>query len=160
MYFWTSHGNISLLALFFNRIILYYYLTWFLIFLEKWNVRFREVIELTQKSTVTKAYTCIHIKFSYPQVQRPFSHTYFIIPHQMSTSLEDPSQQCPTRNWNNAIWVLFEITPIFSFFLRWSKDSLESAGWLDIQALEREKEGSGISVRWSITDPHKLVDTR
>ena len=128
--------------------------------MEKWNLRFKEVIELIQKSTVTKGYTCIHIKFSYPQVQCPFSHTYFIIFHQMSTSLEDPSQQCLTRNWNNAIWVLFEIMPIFFFFLRWSKDSLESAGWLDIQALEREKEGSGITVRWSITDPHKLVDIR
>lgn len=126
--------------------------------METWNLRFKEVIEPTQKPTVTKGSTCNHIKFSYPQVQCPFSHTYFIIPHQMSTSFEDLFQQCLTRNWNNATWILFEIMPFF--FLRWSKGSLESAGWLDIQALEREKEGSGITVRWSMTDPHKLVDIR
>lgn len=128
--------------------------------MEKWNLRFKEVTELTQKTIVTKGYTHIHIKFSYPQVQCPFSHTCYIIPHQTSTSSEDSSQQCLTRNWNNAIWVLFEIMPIYFFFLRWSKGSLKSGGSLDIQDLEREKEVSGITVRRSNTDPHKLVDIR
>lgn len=32
-------------------------------------------------------------------------------------------------------------------FQRWDKDSLESAGWVDIQPLEKEKEGSGSIVR-------------
>lgn len=105
-----------LAGFFFNRIILYY-LSYFIFnfFLETWNLRFKKVIELTQKPTVTKGYTCNHIKFSYPQVQCPFSHTYFIIPHQMSTSFEDLFQQCLTRNWNNATWVLFEIMPFFFF---------------------------------------------
>lgn len=111
-------NNISLLALFFNKIILYYLSYLIFNFLEEWNLRFKEVTDLTQKTIVTKGYTHIHIKFSYPQVQCPFSHTCYIIPHQTSTSSEDSSQQCLTRNWNNAIWVLFEIMPIYFFFFK------------------------------------------
>lgn len=120
-------------------------------------MRIRKVIELTQGPRVTKRLNLDSYQGLLTPDSVPFL-TYSIVSHQMLASFEDSFQHYTTINYNNAFeFSLWDCAKDF-YFQRGGTNSPRSTGWGDIQPLEKEKELSGIIVRWNMTDPHKLVE--
>lgn len=114
------------------------------------------MIELTQNPTMTKRLNLDSYQGLLTPDSVPFL-THSTVSHQMSASFEDSFQHYTTKIVIMQLSSLWDYAKHFSF-QRWGTNSPESAGWGDTQPLEKEKEGSGIIVRWNVTEPHKLVE--